>query len=103
MTQNPGQAEEKPQVVYFSSNVEMAELLSLTLNRYFDVTTTLGVAQVDEALDTIRKVRPDYVLIDPNAPGIAPQQLHSQIKADAELAHIQILIISDDYKVERYQ
>jgi CheY-like chemotaxis protein len=103
MTHNPRQAEDKPQVVYFSANVEMAELLSLTLNRYFDVTTTLGVAQVDEALDTIRKVRPDYALVDPNAPGVAPQQLHSQIKADAELAHIQLLIISDDYQVEHYQ
>ncbi len=103
MTQNSGQAEDKPQVVYFSTSVEMAELLSLTLNRYFDVTTTLGVAQVDEALDTIRQVKPDYVLVDPNAPGVTPQQLHSQIKADVELAHIQLLIISADYKVERYQ
>ena len=80
MTHNPGQAEDKPQVVYFSTSVEMAELLSLTLNRYFEVTTTLGVAQVDEALNTIRKIRPAYVLVDPNAPGVAPQQLHSQIK-----------------------
>ena len=103
MTHNPGQAEDKPQVVYFSASVEMAELLSLTLNRYFDVTTTLGVAQVDEALNTIRKIRPAYVLVDPKAPGVAPQQLHSQIKSNPDLAHIQVLIISEDYKVERYQ
>jgi CheY-like chemotaxis protein len=100
---NAGQAEDKPQVVYFSASVEMAELLSLTLDRYFDVTTTLGVAQVEEALETVRKIRPDYVLVDPQAPALAPQQLHSQIKSDPGLAHIQILIISEDYKVEHYQ
>jgi CheY-like chemotaxis protein len=97
------QAGDKPQIVYFCTSAEMADLLALTLSQNFEVTALMGVGHVDDALNALYQIKPDYVLVDPRLSNLDCQQLHRRVKADPGLNKIQILIISDDYKVEHYR
>jgi CheY-like chemotaxis protein len=86
----------KPQVVYFSDEREMLELITLTLSEQFEVTPMTGVTHLDEALNTLRQIRPDYVIVDPNLASLDHEQLNQQIKQDEKLKGIQILIVRED-------
>jgi DNA-binding response OmpR family regulator len=86
----------KPQVVYFSDEQEMVELVKTTLSERFEVTPVVGMSSVDEALETLQTIRPDFVIVDPNLPSLDHQQLHGRMQADADLKNIRILIVSDD-------
>jgi DNA-binding response OmpR family regulator len=86
----------KPQVAYFSDEQEMVDLVTLTLSERFDVMPVIGMTSVDEALDILRQIKPDYVIVDPSLPSLDYQELSRWMKADAELKDIQILIVKDD-------
>ena len=86
----------KPQVVYFSDEQEMVDLVKLTLSAKFDVTPVIGQSSLEETLETLRVLKPNFVIIDPNLPGLDHQQLHQRMQADVDLEDIQILIVSDD-------
>jgi DNA-binding response OmpR family regulator len=86
----------KPQVVYFSDEEEMADLVTLNLSGQFDVTPIIGMTPLDNALATLRRIKPDFVIIDPHLPSLDHQQLYRWIKTDPELVGIQILIVRDD-------
>ena len=86
----------KPQVVYFCDEQEMADLVTLTLSERFEVTRVTGVAGLDGALGTLRRVKPDYIIVDPDFPGLDHQQFFDRIKGDAELKEIQVLIVRED-------
>lgn len=86
----------KPQVVYFSDEQEMVDLVTMTLSERFEVMPIIGLTQLDEALATLRKAKPDFVIVDPNLPSLDHEALSRQMKADAELKGIQILIVRDD-------
>ena len=86
----------KPQVVYFSDEKEMVDLIKLQLSSRFDVTPAIGMPSVENALETLRRLKPDFVIVDPNLPSLDLQQLHHEMQADADLKGIQVLIVSDD-------
>jgi len=86
----------KPQIVYLSDKPELIELVRLKLSHTFEVTGVTDVADLDAALDVLRLIRPDYVLLDPHVPNLDHRQLHRRIKADEELNPIQILVIRED-------
>ena len=65
----------KPQVVYFSDEQEMVDLVKLTLSANFDVTPVIGQPSLEETLETLRVLKPNFVIIDPNLPGLDHQQL----------------------------
>jgi CheY-like chemotaxis protein len=86
----------KPQVVYFSDEPEMVDLVAMTLSERFDVTPVIGMTSIDEALDALIETKPDFVIVDPNLPTMDHQELFRRLKADAQLKSIQILIVRDD-------
>lgn len=86
----------KPQVVYFSDEPEIVERVARTLGDRFEVTPVMGVTGLDEALDTLREILPDFVIIDPNLPTLDHQQLHRRVKVEQGLKDIQILLVRDD-------
>lgn len=86
----------KPQVVYFSAEEEMVDLVTLTLSERFEVTEVTEVAGLDGALNALRRIKPDYIIVDPDFPHVDHQQFYQRIKADAELKGIQVLIVRED-------
>lgn len=87
---------EKPLVVYLSDEQEMVDIVSTTLSERFDVMPVLGLTTLDEALDTLRQTKPNFVIVDPDLPSLDHQELSRRIKSDAELQGIQVLIVRDD-------
>jgi DNA-binding response OmpR family regulator len=86
----------KPHVVYFSDEQEMVDLIKVTLSANFEVTPVIGLSSLEDALETLRVLKPDFVIVDPNLPSLDHQQLHQRMQADADLEGVQILIVSDD-------
>lgn len=104
MEQNSRQTADKPQVIYcISKNPDMADLIKLALGHKFEVTATSEALHVDDALEAIRQIEPDYVLVDSRSPRLDHIQLYRCIKADKKLNKIQLLIISDDGEVGHYR
>jgi DNA-binding response OmpR family regulator len=87
--------ESKPRVVYFSDEQEMVDLVKLSLSANFDVTPVIGQPSLEDALETLRVLSPDFVIIDPHLPNLDHQQLYPRMQADVDLQGIQILIVSD--------
>jgi DNA-binding response OmpR family regulator len=85
----------KPRVLCFGAERAMVEQIKLALSHSFEVTGVAGVADLDEALNVIRQIGPEYVLVDLRLSGLDHQQLYLQLKADKALEEIQILAISD--------
>ncbi len=86
----------KSRIIYFGGDQEMVERVRLALSRNFEVTGVTGVIHLDDALNAIRRIKPDYVLVDPHLRDLNHQQLHRELKADQELTAIQVLVISED-------
>lgn len=86
----------KPHVVYFSDEQEMVDLIKLTLSANFEVTPVVGLSSLEDALETLSALKPDFIIVDPNLPSLDHRQLHQRMQADADLEGIQILIVSDD-------
>jgi CheY-like chemotaxis protein len=86
----------KPQVVYISDEQEMVDLITVNLGDRFDVTPVTGVTHLEDAVDTLRQLKPEFVIVDPHLPGLDHRQLHQRVQSDPVLRGIQILIISDD-------
>lgn len=86
----------KPQVVYFSDEQEMADLVANNLSGQFEVTAVTGVTHLNEALDVLRQIKPDFVIVDPHLPSLDHRLLHQRLQTDAALKEIQILIVRDD-------
>jgi CheY-like chemotaxis protein len=74
----------------------MVDLVKVTLSERFDVTPVIGTPSVDEALETLHRILPDFIIVDPNLPNLDHQELLQHMKADEELKDIQILIVRDD-------
>jgi len=86
----------KPRVAYLSDDAELVQVIQSNLDHAFDVIGVTDVADLDAALAALRRIRPKFVLLDPDMPGLDRQTLHRHIKSDAQLAQIQILVISED-------
>jgi CheY-like chemotaxis protein len=86
----------KPQVVYFCDEPELVERVKLSLSHTFEVVGVTDPTDLDGALSDLRRIRPNYVLVDPHLPALDHRQLHRRLKSDPALKDIQILVISED-------
>jgi CheY-like chemotaxis protein len=86
----------KPHVVFFSNQQQTIDLVTAQLDEQFRITPVKGMTNVEDALEVLRQVQPDYVIIDPLLSTLDHQQLHSMIKNDPYLKGVQILLIRDD-------
>jgi two-component system response regulator VicR len=85
-------AETKKKVVCIEDEPEIIDLIRLILGRKgFDLT---GATGGQEGLDAIRKIKPDLVLLDLMMPDMDGWEVYQQMKADAELKDIPVIVVT---------
>jgi DNA-binding response OmpR family regulator len=85
-------AEDKKKVVCVEDEPEIIDLIRLILGRKgFDLT---GATGGQEGLDTIRRVRPDLVLLDLMMPDMDGWEVYQQMKADPNLKDIPVIVVT---------
>ena len=84
--------ESKKVVVCIEDEPEMIALVKLILGRKgFDLVGAVGGR---EGLETVRKLRPDLVLLDLMMPDMGGWEVYQQMKADAELKVIRVVVVT---------
>lgn len=79
-------------VVCIEDEPEMIDLVSLILGRQgFDV---IGANGGVEGLETVRKEKPDLILLDLMMPDMDGWEVYQQIKADEELRQIPVIVVT---------
>jgi DNA-binding response OmpR family regulator len=79
-------------VVCVEDEPEMIDLIQLILNRKgFEV---IGANGGVKGLETIRKVKPDLVLLDLMMPEVDGWQVYQQLKADETTQHIPVIVVT---------
>lgn len=79
-------------VVCIEDEPEMIELIKLILGRRnFEI---IGAVGGREGLGTVRKVKPDLVLLDLMMPDMDGWEVYQQIKADEELSDIRVIVVT---------
>ena len=79
-------------VVCVEDEPEMIELIRLILGRKnFDLIGAIGGR---DGLGTIRKEKPDLVLLDLMMPDMDGWEVYQQMKADAELSDIPVIVVT---------
>jgi DNA-binding response OmpR family regulator len=82
----------KKTVVCIEDEPEMVDLIKLILGRKgFELTGAMGGR---EGLEVIRRVKPDLVLLDLMMPDIDGWEVYQQMKADEELKHIPVIVVT---------
>ena len=85
-------SEIKKKVVCIEDESEIIDLIRLILGRKgFDLT---GAAGGLEGLETIRRVKPDLVLLDLMMPDMDGWEVYQQMKADPELKNIPVIVVT---------
>ncbi len=79
-------------VLCIEDETEMIDLLRLILERAGF--RFVGAEGGRQGLDLVREVRPDLVLLDLMMPGIDGWDVYRQIKADAELKDIPVIVVT---------
>jgi DNA-binding response OmpR family regulator len=88
----PADAEEKLRVVCIEDEPEMIELIRLILGRKnFEL---IGAVGGHEGLDTVRKLKPDLVLLDLMMPDMDGWEVYQQMKADETLKSIPVIVVT---------
>lgn len=86
------EAEEPIKVVCVEDEPEMIELIRLILGRKnFEL---IGAVGGRDGLGTIRKEKPDLVLLDLMMPDMDGWEVYQQMKADAELSDIPVIVVT---------
>ncbi len=82
----------KRTVVCIEDESEMIDLIRLILGRRgFELTGATGGA---EGLEAVRRIKPDLVLLDLMMPGMDGWEVYQQMKADEDLKHIPVIIVT---------
>ncbi|RLC92040.1 MAG: two-component system response regulator [Chloroflexi bacterium] len=85
-------AQEKKVVVCIEDELEMIDLVKLILGRKgFDLVGAVGGR---EGLETVRKLKPDLVLLDLMMPDMDGWEVSQQMKADDELKDIPVIVVT---------
>lgn len=85
-------AQEKLKVVCIEDEPEMIELIRLILGRRnFEL---IGAVGGREGLEAVRKIKPKLVLLDLMMPDIDGWEVYQQMKADEELSHIPVIVVT---------
>jgi two-component system response regulator VicR len=85
-------AEDKKVVVCIEDEPEMIDLVKLILGRKgFDLVGAVGGR---EGLETVRKLKPDLVLLDLMMPDMDGWEVYQQMKADDELKDIPVIVVT---------
>jgi two-component system, OmpR family, response regulator VicR len=79
-------------ILSIEDDPEMRGLLQLILERKGH--HVIGVKRGELGLELLKTLKPDVLLLDLMLPDIDGWEIYSQMKADQELAHVPIIIIS---------
>lgn len=83
---------DKKRILCIEDEAEMIELTRLVLEREgFEVLGAVGGAQ---GLETIKKEKPDLILLDLMMPDMDGWEVYRQMKADKDLAHIPVIVVT---------
>lgn len=85
-------AEAKKTVVVIEDEPGVIDLVRLILER--KGLKFVGALTGREGLETVRRVKPSLILLDLMLPNMDGWQVYQQIKADPELRHIPIKVIT---------
>ena len=81
-------------LVCIEDDLELVEILKVILkSRGYELTGARGGS---EGLETLRRVKPDLVLLDLMMPDMDGWEVHRQMKADADLCRIPVIIVTAD-------
>jgi len=79
-------------VVCIEDETEMIDLVQLILSK--KGMEVIGAEGGRAGLETIRRVRPDLVLLDLMMPDMDGWEVYQRMKADPEIAHIPVIIVT---------
>ena len=81
-------------LVCIEDDLELVEILKIILkSRGYEITGARGGS---EGLEALRRIKPDLVLLDLMMPDMDGWEVHRQMKADADLCHIPVIIVTAD-------
>ncbi len=83
---------EQARILSIEDNPEMRGLIQLILERKGH--RVIGVKRGDLGLELLKSLKPDILLLDLMLPDIDGWEIYRQMKADADLATVPVIIIS---------
>jgi DNA-binding response OmpR family regulator len=85
-------AEERKTIVCIEDDPQVIDLVKLILGRKgFELVGAVGGR---EGIETVRRVKPDLVLLDLMMPDMDGWEVYQQMKADEELKHIPVIVVT---------
>jgi two-component system response regulator VicR len=83
---------QKKRILYIEDEKEMLELTRIVLEREgYEMLAAVGGA---EGIETVKREKPDLVLLDLMMPDVDGWEVYRQMKADKEVADIPVIIIT---------
>ena len=77
--------------VYVEADSDLVELVRLILGRRG---LSVAAAGTDEGLSSVRRSRPDVVLLEPSVPDGDGWELYRQLRADPETRDIPVIVVT---------